>query len=162
MDGASHVKVSLAMDAISTAIAKAFPSQTMLAYLCTPTDCHIIPIEALDAAKENLSSWGLSTVLKPFLKPNVVPIVEAQDGHKFAIVNGLMTRQGPNYALAKRIQHWRAVIAREDFKCKVSSNVAPMTFTESVTHNTLFRWWVWKKDLGDFSIAVQLLTFFAS
>jgi hypothetical protein len=35
--------------------------------------------------------------------------------------------QGPNYILAKRIQHWRAVIARNDQKCVVSSNIAPST-----------------------------------
>merc|ERR1711879_4555 len=48
--------------------------------------------------------------------------------------NHLVGVQGPNYALAKRIQHWRAVVAR-DMGCKVSSNVAPSTATVSVTHN---------------------------
>jgi hypothetical protein len=45
--------------------------------------------------------------------------------------------QGPNYALAKRLQHWLAVRARaEGFL--VSSNVAPSTATVSVVHNAQF------------------------
>lgn len=140
LDGAPHVKVSLAMDAIASSFANSFPSQTMLSYLCTPTDCHIVPLDAHEAAKENHSRFGLSTLLKPFLRTNVHPPVTAPTGEKFAIVDGLMTRQGPNYALAKRIQHWRALLAREDGHVRVSSNVAPMTITASVTHNTLFRW----------------------
>jgi hypothetical protein len=47
-------------------------------------------------------------------------------------------RQGPSYALAKRIQHWRAIVARERHNCAVSSNVAPSTATASVTSNRLF------------------------
>ena len=47
--------------------------------------------------------------------------------------------QGPNYALAKRMQHWRAVIARSK-GCKVSSNVAPSTSTQSVVQNRTFAW----------------------
>ncbi|KAI9026114.1 hypothetical protein DFJ74DRAFT_663237 [Hyaloraphidium curvatum] len=144
LDGAPHVKVSLAMDAIGSSVAAAFPAQTMLSYLCTPTDCHVIPVEALEAARRNHASLGLSTLLRPFLAANVRPEISVPDPasggeHTFAVVDALMTRQGPNYALAKRLQHWRAIVAREDSRVRVSSNVAPMTFTESVTHNTLFR-----------------------
>jgi len=52
----------------------------------------------------------------------------------------LSVAQGPNYALAKRLQHWRAVVAREDQKCIVSSNVAPSTSTLSVIQNKTFAW----------------------
>ena len=45
--------------------------------------------------------------------------------------------QGPNYALAKRLQHWRAMLARSA-GCIVSSNVAPSTKTASVTQNKNF------------------------
>lgn len=45
----------------------------------------------------------------------------------------------PYLALAKRMQHWRAVIARGK-GCIVSSNIAPSTSTVSVTQNRTFAW----------------------
>jgi hypothetical protein len=47
--------------------------------------------------------------------------------------------QGPNYALAKRMQHWRAIVARNN-GCIVSSNIAPSTSTASVVQNRTFAW----------------------
>ncbi len=47
--------------------------------------------------------------------------------------------QGPNYALAKRMQHWRAIVAHS-MGCKVSSNIAPSTSTQSVVQNRTFAW----------------------
>ena len=46
-------------------------------------------------------------------------------------------RQGPNYCLAKRIQHWRAIVARDEGHI-VASNVAPSTATLSVVSNASF------------------------
>jgi hypothetical protein len=43
-------------------------------------------------------------------------------------------QQGPNYALAKRLQRWRATVAREA-GVTVSMNVAPPTRTKSVVQN---------------------------
>jgi hypothetical protein len=42
--------------------------------------------------------------------------------------------QGPNYALAKRLQRWRATVARRD-GTTVSFHVAPSTRTRSVVKN---------------------------
>lgn len=86
-------------------------------------------------------------VLKPLrlltprnmLAKNVQPTVKAQDGKEFAYVDGLVVAQGPNYALAKRMQHWRAIVARSE-GCVVSSNIAPSTATASVVHNRQFAW----------------------
>jgi hypothetical protein len=50
------------------------------------------------------------------------------------ICEGLAPQQGPNYALAKRVQRWRAPVAR-DGGATVSMNVAPPTLTRSVTQN---------------------------
>ncbi|KAJ3110784.1 Very-long-chain (3R)-3-hydroxyacyl-CoA dehydratase PASTICCINO 2, partial [Nowakowskiella sp. JEL0407] len=46
--------------------------------------------------------------------------------------------QGPSYALAKRIQHWRAIVARFSTGVIVSSNIAPSTSTPSVVSNPQF------------------------
>jgi hypothetical protein len=57
----------------------------------------------------------------------------------FAYCLGISVAQGPNYALAKRMQHWRAIVARSK-GCTVSSNIAPATSTVSVVHNRTFAW----------------------
>mmetsp|Transcript_14038 Transcript_14038/g.17038 ORF Transcript_14038/g.17038 Transcript_14038/m.17038 type:complete len:137 (+) Transcript_14038:1-411(+) len=46
--------------------------------------------------------------------------------------NGLANFQGPSYALAKTMQHWRCILARQ--KTIVSSNITPSSCTESVFH----------------------------
>ncbi len=46
--------------------------------------------------------------------------------------------QGPNYILAKRMQHWRAILSAHGGS-NVSSNVAPTTATVSVTSNWAFK-----------------------
>ncbi|HNN49319.1 MAG TPA: hypothetical protein PKM12_10080, partial [Marmoricola sp.] len=46
----------------------------------------------------------------------------------------LVPQQGPNYAVAKRLQRWRGVLAESEGH-RVSFNVAPATWTHSVTKN---------------------------
>jgi hypothetical protein len=41
---------------------------------------------------------------------NALKPVKADSGENFYMVDGIVNRQGPNYALAKRIQHWRAMV----------------------------------------------------
>ncbi len=68
-------------------------------------------------------------------KPNRVKSVVQEDGSSLHAVDAVVTDQGPNYILAKRLQHWRAILAREEANCIVSSNIAPSTATLSVTSN---------------------------
>jgi hypothetical protein len=48
--------------------------------------------------------------------------------------DSMIAQQGPNYVLAKRLQRWRATVARHE-GTTVSLNVAPPTKTRSVTKN---------------------------
>jgi hypothetical protein len=48
-----------------------------------------------------------------------------------------MVTQGPNYALAKRMQQWRAILARSRGG-NVSFSIAPATATSSVLSNKMF------------------------
>jgi hypothetical protein len=50
------------------------------------------------------------------------------------INDSLVPQQGPNYALAKRLQRWRATVSQRD-GIPVSLNVAPPTRTRSVVKN---------------------------
>jgi len=74
------------------------------------------------------------------LVKNSLRVAKSEDGKdEFSYVDGLVINQGPNYALAKRMQHWRAITARAR-GCLVSTHVAPSTSTASVVHNRQFAW----------------------
>ena len=113
-----------------------------LAYLCTPTDLHVVTQEAHEASVQEYkkySSHPYCILMKllgngKFLRKNAMKPLPG-DGGDFYVVNGLSVAQGPNYTFAIRMQHWRAIIAR-----KVSSNIAPATFTVSVVQNCTFAW----------------------
>lgn len=68
-----------------------------------------------------------------YLAKNALPV------KVLPLVDALSTAQGPNYALAKRMQHWRVMLAY-DAGHTVSSNIAPSTATASVVHNRTFAW----------------------
>ena len=146
LDGALHVQVSLAMDAICRDLSEK-RKNTSLAYLCTPTDLHLVPKDAYDAQVENYQIYCRKLYCmflhlmnpKKFLRKNPRAPVASTDGKNFYIVNGISVAQGPNYALAKRMQHWRAIVARSK-GCIVSSDIAPSTSTASVGHNRTFAW----------------------
>ena len=100
---------------------------------------HLVPPAAAAAAKENFNRAPLWTHVLALLskacppayamcrKNFRKPIVTAA-GETLHVCDALVSPQGPNYALAKRLQHWRAMLAR-DAGCIVSSNIAPSTST---------------------------------
>merc|ERR1712228_794167 len=133
------------MDAICADLSEKRP-MTSLAYLCTPTDAHLITKEAWEEASKNYKDYSSRLFCRimrmfgkgKFLVKNVKEPVNMK-GEDFFTVNGLVVAQGPNYALAKRMQHWRAITARAK-GCIVSSNIAPSTSTVSVVSNRQFAW----------------------
>ena len=70
-------------------------------------------------------------------RPNARKPVTTDAGETLYVCDALIMEQGPNYALAKRMQHWRAMVAREA-GCIISSNIAPSTSTVSVVQNKTF------------------------
>jgi len=146
LDGEAHVKVALACDAIMKSLSEK-RKNISLAFLCTPTDIHVITEEARKASLSNYNSlkWRNLLVLpirsfsRKMLVKNSLPTIKSNDGNEFSIVDGLAIAQGPNYALAKRMQHWRAMVARSS-GCLVSTHIAPSTATASVVHNRQFAW----------------------
>ena len=139
LDGGLHVQLSLSCDCIMEKVCN-LRKDTSIAFLCTPTDVHVIPKEAHDAAAANYKSApGWQKALEPISgKANLVPNALAPvEESGIYLVDGIVANQGPNYALAKRIQHWRAVIAHSKGHV-VSSNVAPSTATKSVVSNAQF------------------------
>jgi hypothetical protein len=104
LNGALHVQVSLAMDAICRDLCEKRKGMTSLAYLCTPTDLHLIPKDAHDAALANYKEFSkkpfcmLMKLLagKKVLRKNVRDPVSGEGGD-FYYVNGISVAQGPNY-----------------------------------------------------------------
>jgi hypothetical protein len=136
-DGAANVRVSVAVDALTVRLRSARPDLA-LGFLATPTDVFAVPGEAVAFSAHAYSSRSRTAKLlgRPLravsagrlLRRAYVPGVDP------GISDSLVAQQGPNYALAKRLQRWRAVVARAD-GATVSMNVAPPTRTRSVVKN---------------------------
>jgi hypothetical protein len=133
-DGSAHVRVSMAADALAVHLTRQRPD-TALAFLATPTDTFAVPTEEVVFANRAYaeSSRILRAPLRMIsggrlLQRNYPP------GANPGICDALVPQQGPNYALAKRLQRWRATAARNE-GTTVSLNVAPSTRTRSVLKN---------------------------
>ncbi len=136
-DGAANVRVASAVDALTLRL-QAERRDVALGFLATPTDVFAVPADAVAqsarayAARSSAAKLGSSPLrmlsggrlLRPGYPPGADP----------GVCDGLVPQQGPNYALAKRLQRWRATVAREA-GTTVSMNVAPPTRTRSVTKN---------------------------
>ncbi len=143
LDGERHVRVSLAMDAIGVACAAA-DARCTLAWMATPTDVFAVPQALAEAVMRAYAERGtLKRLAQAGLRagsggrsfaPHIEALVEADDGSRWGVVDSLVIEQGPNYALAKRLQQWRAIVARADGQV-ASINVAPSTTTASVVSN---------------------------
>jgi hypothetical protein len=136
-DGAANVRVASAVDALTVRLL-AERRDIALGFLATPTDVFAVPADAVAqsarayAARPAMAKLGRGLLqslsggrlLRPAYPPGADP----------GICDSLVAQQGPNYALAKRLQRWRATVAR-DGGATVSMNVAPPTRTRSVTKN---------------------------
>ena len=136
-DGGANVLLSSAVDVLTIRL-RAARDDVALAFLATPTDVFAVPADAVAQAARayaarspaaKLGGWPLRALsggrlLRPAYPPGADP----------GICDSLIPQQGPNYALAKRVQRWRATVAR-DQGALVSMNVAPPTRTRSVLKN---------------------------
>ncbi len=133
-DGGAHVRATAAVDALATDLLERRRG-TGLAYLATPTDAFVVPEDAVAEARAAYANRGMRRLLQ-------APLRAVSGGRLFApaypgastVADVLVAQQGPNYALAKRIQRWRGLTASAG-GFPVSFNVAPATWTRSVTKN---------------------------
>ena len=123
-----------------TRIVRLARPDTALSFLATPTDVFMVPLAAVEESQRRWDSRGLSGLLQMPLRvlrqfePNYRETYTSVDGTEFGINDSLVPQQGPNYALAKRLQRWRSLVARAD-GVPVSLNLAPATRTHSVLKN---------------------------
>jgi hypothetical protein len=137
-DGATHVRVALAADALAQSLL-ADRHDLGLAFLATPTDVYAVPPDAVAESRRRWEARGLSGYAQLPLRalgrfaPNYPDTVGTDHGD-VGIADCLVPQQGPNYALAKRLQRWRATQSRRD-GVWTSLNIAPATRTRSVVRN---------------------------
>lgn len=141
-DGSTFVRVASAADALIADLVER-RDDISLAYLATPTDVFAVPEEVVAASEA--ARRGRWSVAGRFIRPltagktfdrNYRELIECSDGRRWGIADSLVPIQGPNYALAKSLQRWRAIAAREQGRLS-SANVAPSTRTMSVIKNRM-------------------------
>jgi hypothetical protein len=137
-DGAMFVRVAAAADAL-TADLTASGTARALAYLASPTDVFAVPDELVDGPHVRGKRGRLmraplrAASAGRLFTPNYRRVVDGEDGRRYGLADSVIPQQGANYALAKRMQRWRAVLARQTVL--TSANVAPATRTRSVMTN---------------------------
>ena len=134
-DGARHVTATAAFDLLATWFLDSREGGA-LGFLATPTDAYIAPEEAIRAARDGYGARRLRKLVQ-------APLKLATGGRVFrpayrlddCVADVLIKQQGPNYAMAKRLQRWRGILAARGYQ--VSFNVAPASWTRSVTKNRI-------------------------
>lgn len=140
-DGSTFVRLATAVDAITVDLMEKGRAVGM-SYLATPTDVFAVPSDVVADSRERSQSRGLMARAGSRLSrdavfaPNYPQEVESEDGSMWGIYDCLVPQQGPNYAIAKNVQRWRAM-SSHDRGVITSANVAPPTRTRSVTKNRI-------------------------
>ncbi len=134
-DGGTHVRLSAAADAMLQMV-RGRRHDVTPAFLATPTDVFAVPGADVDHANSewykregrlrvrSMRAVSAGRLLRRAYPPGADP----------GICDSLVAQQGPNYALAKRLQRWRADVEHAAGH-QVSLNVAPPTRTRSVVRN---------------------------
>ena len=139
-DGARFVRLAGAVDALIAAVSES-RDDVSLSYLATPTDVFAVHEEVVEGARSTRRLSMARRMIRPatmgktFVR-NYEDTFSSEDGRTWGVADSLVPIQGPNYALAKSLQRWRAVAAREEGMVS-SANVAPSTRTMSVLKNRM-------------------------
>ncbi len=140
-DGGAHVLLSAAFDVLASDLLERAPRSgpnepgAALAYLATPTDAYLVPPAAVERARASYRARGARRFAQaPLHALSGGRLFQPAYGGGVPVADALIEQQGPNYALAKRLQRWRGLLAAAAGE-RVSFNVAPATWTRSVTKN---------------------------
>ena len=143
-DGAVHVRIAMAMDAIIKNIT-AKRDDINIAFYLTPSDSYAVPksvVEASRSKRQNQTYLSFFYSVARFLSfgkmftPHNDTLIKTDKNKTYGLSDNMIIQQGPGYILAKNIQKWRGLTAR-DKGIRVSGNVAPATTPRSVFKNWL-------------------------
>ena len=144
-DGVLFVRLSMAFDTLLQGL-RARRDDVSVTYLATPSDVFLVPMNAVDMAQERHSRQGPLVIAGKlahavsagrWFRPNYGRggVIETPT-ERFGIVSAFIVAQGPNYAMAKRLQRWQMMATRAD-GILTSVHVAPPTRTRSVHTNPI-------------------------
>jgi hypothetical protein len=139
-DAATFALVSVAADAVIASLRRQRDDHAVVC-LATPTDAFAVSADVVAETRRRagtvsaVAGRGQRRVTAGRLMvPSYRETVQTDDGREVGIADSLVLQQGPNYALAKRIQRWRAIVASADGAFG-AVHVAPPTRTRSVLKN---------------------------
>ncbi|MDO3663609.1 hypothetical protein [Acinetobacter higginsii] len=147
LDGEKHVRVSIAMISIMEQVSKQKADSSIM-FMLTPTDIYAIPKAVVNSIQEKTQQRPMieklltrsihNISLTNFFKPNAKQLIQSDNGQQYGISDCMVIEQGPNYALAKRLQQWFAIRSRARGQ-KTVINIAPSTTTHSVVKNPILK-----------------------
>jgi len=133
--GSAYARLAAAVDALCVHVVAERPG-TALAFLATPTDVFAVPGDAVAQSTARYRDRSRTARLTHLVSAERLLTPNYPEGADPGIADSLIPQQGPNYALAKRIQRWRAAVARRA-GVPVSFSVAAPSRNRSVTSNRL-------------------------
>jgi hypothetical protein len=139
-DGATFARLSVAADAVIAGLQRSRDDVSVVC-LATPTDTFAVPADVVQQTRRDSRSRSLAlagivnrVTVGRLLVPNYRQTVRTDAGDELGIADSLVLQQGPNYALAKRMQRWRALVTHATGAFG-AVHVAPPTRTRSVLKN---------------------------
>jgi hypothetical protein len=134
--GEANIRLAAAMDLIVQRVMRQrCQSNTILWNYTSPTTCMVLPPTAASTAKKyrnerpTYERWANTLTMGKWLEPGLEP---DPNNHDYAILNGIVSAQGPEYVLAKTIQIWRCMVAQYRDHDRVSAPFCPLSRTKSM------------------------------
>ncbi|MDQ4124225.1 MAG: hypothetical protein M3134_01310, partial [Actinomycetota bacterium] len=110
-DGSTFLKLAGALDALTVSL-QSGRDDVSIAYLATPTDVFAVPAEVVERSRSRKASpFGKAArglTRSKLFAANYPATIEGEGGRTWGLSDALVPQQGPNYALAKMMQRWRA------------------------------------------------------
>ncbi len=140
-DGETFARLSVATDAVITTVGHGHAGDGVVC-LATPTDVFAVSSDVVRGSRGRVpSTWSraLSPVLRRASRGRLLAhrhrdMLHTDAGDEIGVADALVLQQGPNYALAKRLQRWRALTTNVGGAFG-AIHVAPPTRTASVVKN---------------------------
>lgn len=134
MDGEGFVRATMGMDAIVDGCMQRQIPKPNLLYIDTPSHAHLVSSTVKFHSQSNATTSFLPYRLLAaisVLKPNMFHETKCPDR---VVLDALAVEQGPNYALAKLLQRFRAMVSHRS-GAVVSVTNGPPALTDSVMHS---------------------------
>ena len=140
--GVKHIEVQAVQHCLARTLTESLPkTRVVLSWLATPTDSHSVPAEFAEDVKARYNQRSYLTRLRDEIaspRSHKPELFSSAEGVEYALIDPTSSRQGPSYALAKRLQRWLAYQQVGSGR-QVAYIVAPPAKTDSVLSHRILR-----------------------